>query len=55
MSKDPVSFTGDPEVRELDSKIRQLVNSGSFDRITETIAEFVLRRVERARTANNRR
>lgn len=36
----------DPEYRELDQKIRGFVKSGSFDQITQSVAEFVARKIE---------
>ncbi len=35
------------DVRELDAKIKKLASSGSFDKISETVAEFVTRRIEK--------
>lgn len=46
MSKTLGSKSTDPEIRELDQKIRGFVQSGSFDQITQSVAEFVARKIE---------
>lgn len=34
------------EYRELDSKIKEFVKSGSFDQISQTVADYVTRKIE---------
>lgn len=46
MSKNLSPNSLDPEVRELDQKIRGFVKAGSFDQITQSVADFVARKIE---------
>lgn len=55
MSKNPEYKLNDAEYRELDQKIKKLASSGSFDKISESVAEFVTRRIERYQSAKVRR
>lgn len=51
MSKDLSRKSLAPDLQELDKKIKEHVKSGSFDKVTETVAEFVSQKIEQNQSA----